>query len=207
MYKKYDHQKPKSYRSYKISDICRLYRDKKLHEQTVRKWVKSGQLEAIFDGNVILIYGAVLKRFLQDSNQQHQKKLEFSHFRCGKCKTKDAPLEHQVTLQQGRGGSIQAFGMCITCGHCMHRHYKASQRAEIEKVFHVLHSEVRRLDDSSDTTSKTHIENNPKTPPSESPKKYVQQSNIASNSTHIKPPQKTPSSSKTHSPFEQLSLF
>jgi DNA-directed RNA polymerase subunit M/transcription elongation factor TFIIS len=207
MYKKYDHKRIKGYRSYKISDICRMYKDKKLHEQTIRKWVKSGQLEAILDGKTMLIYGAVLKQFLQESNQQHQTKLAFSHFRCGKCKTKDAPLELQVTLQQGRGGCIQAFGVCIKCGHRMNRHYKAAQRAEIENVFHVLHSEVGRLEDSSDTASKTHIENSPKTPPSESPKKQAAKSRASPSNTHISPPQKTLASSKTHSPFEQLSLF
>lgn len=207
MYKKYDHKRIKGYRSYKISDICHLYRDRKLHEQTVRKWVKSGQLAAILDGKVILIYGGVLKQFLIENNQKHQKKLEFTHFRCGKCKTKDAPLEHQVTLQQGRGGSIQAFGVCVTCGHRMNRHYKASQLQEICNAFHVLHSEVGRLEDSSATTSKTHIKNSTKTAPSEPPNQQAVKSRTSPSKTHLKPSQKTPSPNKTHSPFEQLSLF
>ena len=53
-----------SYRSYKISDICRIFKEKKLHAQTIRKWIKEYGLEAFEHKGDFYIYGAILKEYL-----------------------------------------------------------------------------------------------------------------------------------------------
>ncbi len=189
MYKKYDHRRIPSHRSLKICDICRLFRDKKLHEQTVRGWVRSGKLKAIWDGKTILIYGAVLKQFLLDTNNSHRRILEFNQFRCFKCKQINSPLNNTITnLTNGRGGCILSFAMCPHCNHRMHRPYKKNQMQQILESFTVQYNEVMLISDSLCSTNNTHIKTTLETAISEPPKN--------------KPPDKTPtptnSTSKTN---------
>lgn len=211
MYKKYDHRRIPSYRSLKICDICRLYRDKKLHEQTVRGWVNSGKLKAIWHGKTILIYGAVLKQFLLENNNRHKRTLEFHQFRCGKCKQINSPLNNTITkLTTGRGGSIQAFAYCANCNHLTNRHYKANQNQQILELFTVQHNEVVLISDSLCSTSKTNIKNTPEialSEPAENkpPDKITKTTNSISK-TNIETKTITVSRSNTHI-NQQLSLF
>ncbi len=47
MFKYYNPQLVKKYRSYTAEEICKLFENKRLHVQTIREWVKSGELEVI----------------------------------------------------------------------------------------------------------------------------------------------------------------
>ncbi len=211
MHKKYDPRLVKSYRSYKVADVCRLFKSKKLHEQTIRSWIKSGRLKAIIHGKTIYIYGATLKQFLLDNNQSHKKTLEFEQFRCGKCKFISPPLNNIImNLTNGRGGSIKAFAHCAKCNHLANRHYKASDIENITKVFAIKQIEVVRISDSSCSPSNTHIIDVSETAISELPESKAIDSNLkisdSISKTNIKHNKSSNSTSNANiSP--QLSLF
>ncbi len=149
MSKNYDPRRIKSYRSYKTRDVCRLFRDKKLHEQTLRGWVREGKLEAFWQGNTMYVYGAVLKKFIIEKNNQNKSPLAFNQFRCWKCKTAAPPLNNTVEkLAEGRNKSLLALGSCASCGHEIERLYKASEESEILRTFTVKHNALGTLSDS-----------------------------------------------------------
>ncbi len=211
MHKKYDYRLVVSYRPYKIRDLCRLYREKKLHEQTVRQWVNDGKLKAIWDGKTILIYGAIFKQFLLDNNNSRKRTLEFNQFRCGKCKQINSPLNNTIVkLTTGRGGSIHAFAHCANCNHLTNRHYKANQKPQIIESFTVQHDEVVLISDSSCSTSNAHINNSSKIAISEplqnKPPDKNQKTTNATSKTNIKRKANAASTSNTHIK-QQLELF
>jgi len=140
--------------------LRRIYKDQKLHAQTVRDWIKEGKLKAFFHEGDFYIYGAVLKEFLTRRNQQNkeQGKLGDEKFRCGKCKTKEPPLNRVITkLTTGRNNCLLAFGSCIKCGHQIHRYFKRKKMAEIHQIFQVQLDEVSSLCNSSNSTNETDI--------------------------------------------------
>lgn len=158
MLKKYNPQPLFSYRSYKISDLRRIYKDQKLHAQTVRDWIKEGKLEAFFYEGDFYIYGAVFKEFLTNRNQQNKEKgnLGCDRFRCGKCKTKAPPLNKIITrLTTGRNNCLLAFGICVKCGHEINRPFKRIKLAEIHQIFQVQLDELSTLCNSSNSTNET----------------------------------------------------
>lgn len=181
MFKKYNPRLLSSYRSYKLRDICRLYKDKKLHDKTVRTWIKTGKLEAFKDGNTILVYGAVLKQYFTDQNNKHKRTLKFNQFRCGKCKKIDTPLDKIITkLTTGKNGCILAFGNCGACGHNMNRPYKRREEQQILEYFKIEDNALARIYGSSCGTGKTHLEIEPKHAASES----LDQSDILSDAVN-----------------------
>lgn len=169
MSKKCDPRRIKSWRSYKIRDICWLYRDNKLHEQTIRGWVKGGKLDAFWHGNTMYIYGAVLKKFLTEKNRQRKNPMSFVEFRCWKCRTGAAPLNNVIDrLEEGRNKSILAIAKCTSCGHEVTRLYKANAEPEILRHFTIQHNALARLSDSLCSTERTQIEHEAETAPNES---------------------------------------
>lgn len=93
MFEKYDHRLVKSYKSYTLQELCRLYKEDQLHIQTIRGWLRNGELPSIKDGNKHLIYGAVFKKFLFERNKKHKKHMHFKEFKCCACKQINVPLE------------------------------------------------------------------------------------------------------------------
>ena len=212
MFKKYDPRLVRSYHSYKVADLCRLYRDKKLHAQTIRGWINSGKLTAFTDGKNILVYGAVFKQFLLDMNKKHKRTLAFTEFRCGKCKTIAAPLHNTIsTMAPGRNGCILAYGVCVSCGHKITRIYARSTEEKILQSFTVQHNELAGLWYSSCTTSKTHIEIEPlitlREPPEKPSHTEPPHTVTSTGKTHLKYPETSSTTSKTNLPPQQLSLF
>ncbi len=160
MFKKYSPKPIHSYKSYKISDLCRIYKAQDLHPQTIRKWINQQGLKAFLHERDFYIYGAVFKEFLANRNQQHKEKnqLEFNQFRCGKCKSKQPPLDNIINkLTTGFNGSIKAFGVCGKCNHQIKRNYKRSELAEIKEIFQIKLDEVSALCNSLNSTNKTNI--------------------------------------------------
>ena len=54
MFKYYNPQLVKQYRSYTVEQICDLFKGKKLHPQTVRDWVKSNGLQTVAQKPIVL---------------------------------------------------------------------------------------------------------------------------------------------------------
>ena len=159
MPKKYDARVIHSYKSFKIVDICRLYKEQKIHPQTIRKLIKEGKLEAFEFQGEWYVYGAILKQHFENKNKGRKKTLEFHQFSCRKCKAIDSPLNNIITrLTTGRGGCVVAFGICKACGHEMQRPFKKAEAAKMREIFTIQLEQQMTLCNTSSTTKTTHIE-------------------------------------------------
>lgn len=212
MFKKYDPRLLSSYRSYKLRDTCRLYKDKKLHDKTIRGWINTGRLEAFKDGNTILVHGATLKKFFTDNNSKQKRTLEFNQFRCGKCKKIDTPLDNIVTkITTGKNGCILLFGNCSFCGHSMNRPYKKDKEQEIMRCFNIEDNELVRIYGYSCYTSNTHPDIEEKTVVSEllKPAPILPDNESASSTSKAQAKNKElpASTSNTHHLPTQMSIF
>jgi hypothetical protein len=169
MFKKYDHRLVKSYKSYTLQELVRLYKADQLHIQTIRDWIRSGELDCIQDGNKYLIYGAVLKQFLFNRNMNKRRNLQFNEFLCCKCKQINRPLEATIiSATIKKNGSILATAICPNCAFEMKRLYKGSEVDKILKIFQIEAEALRVLSDTSSSASKTHLKTAHKLPQSKS---------------------------------------
>jgi hypothetical protein len=198
MSKKYDYRRVPSYRSLKVRDIGRLYRDVKLSQQTIRGWINDGKLEAMLVGKTFYVYGAVLKQYLKDKSDERKKTLDFKECKCWYCKAVFNPIGGLVKrLAYGRNKSLVAYVHCPSCDKEVERAYKLVLLPEILKKFKVEKDEVTVLCDSSCSTRETNIDNGQKKPLCEPLKS--------------KPPDKKPqtrsSTKTTHINEKQYSLF
>jgi len=160
MKKKYNTNKIiESYRSYKISDICRIFIKKKLHPQTIRKWIKECGLEAFEHKGDFYIYGAILKEFLKTYNNKNKKTLTDNQFKCQKCKKIDIAKDNITTKTEEReNGNIVIFGICIYCNYEMRKFWSKNRKNELLEIFN--QKQVMTREDSLNTPNKTNIENN-----------------------------------------------
>lgn len=212
MSKKYDYRLVHSYRSYKVNNICRLYKAEKLHQQTVRGWINEGKLKATLHGKTLYIYGAVLKEFLKSKRIKNKRTLEFNQFRCWNCKKIDVPLNSIIIkLEVGRNNSILAHSTCIHCNSAIYRSYKRRDKQDILKCFTVNHNALVGLCDSSYNTRKTNVNNVLKKPLSEplenKPLDIDKKSASATSQTNINCKENIASTRKASIKPEQLSLF
>lgn len=169
MFKIYNHRLVKSYKTYTIQELCRLYKKDQLHIQTVRAWIRCGDLASIKDGNKHLIYGAVLKKFLFERNKKHRNSLQFSEFKCCACKKINTPLENTILSADIRNnGSILTTALCPHCGCEMKRLYKGSEIDQILAKFQIEQGALLVLSDISCSASKTHLETDQEVTGSES---------------------------------------
>lgn len=147
-----------SNRSYSIKEICRLYKRQRLHEQTVRLWIKKDGLKAFEFGRTLLIYGGVLKSFLQAKEQKRKKPINLNELKCWKCKYIGQPIDGSLKLlTYGRNKSIKLVGIC-PCGHEMEQLRSVKDLEEIRKIFTIEKDEVTGIYGSLGSTKSTHIE-------------------------------------------------
>jgi hypothetical protein len=170
MHKKYDARKVKSYRSYKIADLCRIHHDDNLHKQTIRTWIKQGKLQAMMHEGDYYIYGAIWKNHIKQNNNGNKRTLAFREMSCRKCKFIGEPLDGQILeLKLLPSGGLEAQVVCRSCRHQNRRLYKRVEHQKIHNEFVVLHDLVEQLKDSDICPRKTHIVNAAIAPASESP--------------------------------------
>jgi hypothetical protein len=154
------------YRAYKIADLRTIHKSENLHPQSIRKWIKKGELKAFLYERDYYVYGAVWKEFLTNRNITHKEKnsLDFNQFICFKCKSKQPPLNNIITkLSTGFNGCIEAFGVCQKCGYDkLKRPYKRSELAKIKEIFKIELDELSILYNSSTSTTKTNSNNSQK---------------------------------------------
>lgn len=162
MFKKYDYRLVRSYQSYTIKEICRLYKHSNLHDKTIRSWIRSGSLDTIADGNRLLIYGALLKQFLKNRNSG-KRTLGIKEFFCYRCKLINAPLENTIiSVSIQNNGSILASGLCPSCAAEMKRLYKSSESKQIMELFDLEITALTVLSDIACTADNTHPQANQK---------------------------------------------
>ena len=157
MFKYYNHRIVKQYRSYTVEQVCNLFKDKKLHPQTIREWVKSGELEAIAK-KPISIYGEVLKDFLEKRNAAHKKHLDFNQFKCVKCQEVVFPKNNTISLYINNNGSIKAVAICPSCNHETIRFYKKNEHVKLEETFIIKEAEATTLYNLLPCASKTNLD-------------------------------------------------
>ena len=192
MFKYYNPNIIASYKSYTVDQICKIYADKKLHAQTIRKWIKSGELETV-SNRPILIYGEVLKAFIKARNKAHKRNLEFNQFKCVKCREIATPQGNKILVYQNKNGSLKAVGICPACNHQNFRFYKKTDWSNLEKTFIFNTPHMTTLCDKSTTSTKTHLNNHDKAPLNES----LQKDRTKKRKLAV----------KTHLESQQLSLF
>jgi|APGre2960657423_1045063.scaffolds.fasta_scaffold12694_5 hypothetical protein len=157
MFKYYNPQLIHSKRSYTVEKLCHVFRDKKLHAQTIRAWINSGELEVI-SNKPIVIYGALVKEFLKKRNDAHKKTLEFNQIKCVGCKAIAVPKNNEVTvIGQNKNGSWSAVVICQFCARENTRFYGKNQRDKLNEVFIVKQTDLVTLCNKPDTASKTHL--------------------------------------------------
>ena len=156
MFKYYNPNLILSYRSYTVERLCTLYASKKLHAQTIRRWVKFDKLEVVCK-KPLLIYGESLKAFLYARNEGHKKTLKIDQLKCVKCKGFFTPKDKIITLYRNKNGSLRATGYCTPCNHPSSRFYKKSDEPTLRKLFKVNDPQVTTICYSLDTDSKAHM--------------------------------------------------
>jgi hypothetical protein len=192
MFKYYNPNLIVSCKSYTVEQICKIYAAKKLHPQTIRQWVKSNDLEAV-SNRPILIYGSVLKSFIEARNKAHKRTLEFHQFKCVKCREIASPKDNIISIYQNKNGSLKAVGVCPACNYQNYRYYKKTDRADLEKTFIFNIPHMTTICDGLVSSAKTHFKDN---------------NNDLSNESSIdKPKNERKLASKTHLDTQQLSLL
>ena len=156
MFKYYNPRLVKQHRSYRIEQICTLFKEKKLHAQTVRDWVKHHGLQTVAT-KPIVIYGAVLRDFIEKRNGVHKKKLEFHQFKCLKCQEIVSPLNNLISLYKNKNGSIKALAICPPCNNETWRFYKKNEQSKLEETFIINKAAVATIYNQVPSTCKTHL--------------------------------------------------
>lgn len=156
MFKYYNPRLVKKYRSYSAAEICKLFETKKLHIQTIRDWVRSGELEVVTQ-KPITVYGEVLQVFLEKRNISHKKQLTFKEFKCLKCREISTPHENTISIYKTKNGNIKASAICPVCHNKAIRFYKGIEEAQLEKTFIINKPHLVTIGNSSSTACKAHL--------------------------------------------------
>jgi hypothetical protein len=156
MFKYYNPQLVKQYRSYTVEQICDLFKGKKLHPQTVRDWVKSNGLQTVAQ-KPIVIYGAVLKDFIEKRNVSHKKQLEFNQLNCLKCKEYISPKDNTISIYKNKNGSLKVLAICPFCNGNVARFYKKNEQPKLDVTFIINQPQLLTIGNPSPTACKTHL--------------------------------------------------
>ena len=138
---------------YTIDDICNLYKNRKLHPQTIRKWINNG-LVVIDNHKPLLIHGSNLKQFLGKLNEDHQLEVDFNEFYCFSCKDAHIPLNRTIYVEQ-RQKYVWAKALCPKTKKIMNKSFKLIDFPKLKKIFKI--EPLMRLYDSLNAPLETQI--------------------------------------------------
>jgi hypothetical protein len=136
MSKKYNPNLISTKRSYTINQLCQVYAARKLHKQTVRKWLKKGSLKYIPNSKK-LIHGSEIKTFLENKNRSENPDIKYEHFKCFKCKGVSIPSDQNISISLRENGTLKAVGVCGLCGWKVNKIYKGGDLEKLEQFFTV----------------------------------------------------------------------
>tara|TARA_A100000164_G_scaffold361557_1_gene376503 strand:+ start:812 stop:1393 length:582 start_codon:yes stop_codon:yes gene_type:complete len=180
-------------RSYTIKQVCQIYADRKLNEQTVRKWIKKEGLKSFGPHNKRLIQGSDLKPFLENKNNPKKPPMAFECFKCLKCKAHSIPKDQIISITKRPNGTINATGICRLCSGKLNKIFKGGDIKRLRVFFTVKKHIVETRSDSLDTSLKTHMKNAQNKASCERVKKVL--------------PNPVSTSLKTHMDEQQMTLF
>jgi len=150
----YPHNRVRYWYAYELEEICGLFSDKRLHIQTVRKWIGKDGLKTVDAGKPALVYGQQLIDFLKRHNSRNKCTTAFKEFYCLKCHASRPVYQNKVRVAQ-EGQFIKLCGFCRFCKSSMFKSYKLEEYPAIKRTFDVV--DVLELYDCASCTGKTHI--------------------------------------------------
>lgn len=112
-----DPRKIRMHLSYTTAELAELL---EVHEQTVRRWIKSG-LPIVACGLPRLILGYEAKQWLKAQRTGRKQPLGLGEFYCFKCKSPRFPHDMEADLEKTSPQIINLVGLCSLCGSLMYR--------------------------------------------------------------------------------------
>jgi len=106
------------HRSYTVEEVARLYG---LSRNTVRAWLKGGDLEAIDNGRPVLIQGRALRVFLEARRAAAKRPCPPGTLYCLKCRAPRPPALGMADFVAKQGGAGNITALCDVCGAAMNR--------------------------------------------------------------------------------------
>ncbi len=160
----YPHKRVRYWDVYDIDDICTVFLDKKLHPQSVRKWIKNG-LNTIDGGKPALVHGNDLIAFLKKQNTKNKCVTAFDEMFCMTCRDARPIYQNKIVLTQ-KANLLAVSGLCRACKTKMYQNYKMDDFPKLRKKFNVV--DVLELYDCEAPNDRTHIHAHTHHPASES---------------------------------------
>lgn len=133
MFKYYNYTLIQSNRSYSSSKIQKLLG---INPQTIRVWIKEEDLQCI-NKKPILIYGAILKKFIKERNKKHKNTLGFKEMKCLKCKNISIPKNNKISIYYNKNRSIRVVGICTNCDNECSKLYKNNSINQLKESFFI----------------------------------------------------------------------
>ena len=118
----------KIHRTYTVEEVARLYH---LHRNTVRAWLKRGDLIAIDDRRPLLIQGRTLRFFLERRRAEAKRPCPPGTLYCFRCRKPRPPALGMADFELRPTGAGDLSAMCAVCETIMHRRTRLDQVAAI----------------------------------------------------------------------------
>ena len=161
----YPHKRVRYWYAYDIDEICALFADLGLHEQTVRKWIKKNGLETIDKGKPALVYGHNLIDHLKRNNNANKCETPFDKLYCFSCQDARTIFKRQIHIEH-KGQYLNVKGVCSECKTRMNKGYKLADFTALKRMF--ILTDLSQLYDCHTPPYKTQIQAQQKTPVNES---------------------------------------
>ncbi len=106
-------------RTYAVDEVGRLYG---IHNNTVRRWITKGGLQAIDDRRPTLVHGTVLRAFLTARRAAAKRPTPPGMLHCVGCRDSRAPALGMADFVPSNGGGVGNLrALCGVCGGVMNR--------------------------------------------------------------------------------------
>jgi hypothetical protein len=139
--------------AYDIDEVCALYKDTRLHPQTVLGWIKNGLPTA--DGvKPFLIMGHQLTEFLGNRNKTQKHKTQIHEIFCRPCRDIKTPYKKQVQITK-HGYLHNMKAICPDCKRIMNKGISLEHYPAIKKFYAVV--DVLQLYDCEVAPVTTHL--------------------------------------------------
>jgi hypothetical protein len=137
--KKPSYRSVKIYRSYTIDEASTLLHRSK---ETIRRWLKSGELPALTEQRPHLILGRELADFLK-ANAPKRKTLKLDEWYCLRCKEPRKAALGLADFVPKTPLAGRLTSLCEVCAAVMHKAVAMSKLAEFQRVLEITLPEGR----------------------------------------------------------------
>ena len=127
--------------TYSVLEIARLL---DVHENTVRRWLRSG-LNPMDASRPVLIHGAEMKRFLLERRISRKQKCAPDELYCLRCRAPRKPKAASVVVASHNQKTIRLRGQCGVCEASIWRAGSLSRLIEYADLFGFSVKENLRL--------------------------------------------------------------